>query len=265
MTPAATERCLFLGVEFDCLTRGAAAERVAALAADASFAYIVTPNVDHIVGLHRAADLELSASYQAAALCLCDSQIVARLARWSGLVLPVVPGSDLTRDLIEAVLPPCKIAVVGGDTALHRDLATRFPHFDWSFHQPPMGVRRSPAARAAIAHFVETAAADVLFLAIGAPQSEIVCAEIRARGNARGVALCIGASLEFMTGAKSRAPLWMQRASLEWLYRLLTEPRRLWRRYLVDGPRIFRIWWQWRSLKTDRRHASSGSSPSDCA
>lgn len=262
MTSVARERCAFLGIDFDRLPRAAAAERVGALAAEPAFAYVVTPNVDHIVQLHRKRDSELAASYQAAVLCLCDSRILARLARWSGLALPVVAGSDLTRDLLEAALPPCKIAVVGGDTALHRELAARFPRFAWSFHQPPMGVRRSDAARAAIADYVETTAADVTFLAIGAPQSEIVCAEIAARGQARGVALCIGASLEFMTGAKSRAPLWMQRASLEWLYRLLSEPRRLWRRYLVDGPRIFLIWWRWRRINPPRPAAASGSSQS---
>lgn len=262
MTPAAAARCAFLGVDFDRLTREAAIERVGALADDAGFAYVVTPNVDHIVQLHRTRDSELAASYQAAALCLCDSRILARLARWSGLALPVVAGSDLTRDLLVAALPPCKIAIVGGDTALHRELAARYPRFAWSFHQPPMGVRRSVAARVAIADFVETAAADVIFLAIGAPQSEIVCTEIAARGKARGVALCIGASLEFMTGAKSRAPLWMQRASLEWLYRLLSEPRRLWRRYLVDGPRIFIIWWRWRRINPPRPAAACGSSQS---
>lgn len=265
MTPDAARRRAFLGVDFDCITPSAAAQRIRALAADGPFTYVVTPNVDHIVQLHRADDRELAAGYQAADLCLCDSRILAHLARWSGLALPVVAGSDLTRDLLAAVLPPCKIAVIGGDSGLHKELEARFSRFAWSFHQPPMGVRHNAAARAAIFDFVETSAADIVFLAIGAPQSEIVCAEIAARGQARGVALCIGASLEFLTGAKSRAPHWMQRASLEWLYRLLSEPRRLWRRYLVDGPRIFWIWWQWRSLTSDRRRAPFGSSPSDSA
>jgi exopolysaccharide biosynthesis WecB/TagA/CpsF family protein len=60
------------------------------------------------------------------------------------------------------------------------------------------------------------------------------------------VALCIGASIEFLSGARRRAPRWMQRAGLEWAFRLLSEPRRLWRRYIVEGPRIFVIWYRWR-------------------
>ena len=252
----------FLAVAFDPLSAEAAAERIASLADAASFAYVVTPNVDHIVQLHRAGS-GLSKCYEASTLCLCDSRILSMLARWSGIDLPVVAGSDLTRDLLVRRLPAAKLAVIGGDGQLHADIATRFTHHQWHFYQPPMGVRHDPRARKAIADFVEAAGADVIFFAIGAPQSELVCAEILERGRARGVALCIGASLEFLTGAKRRAPVWMQRASLEWLHRLLSEPRRLWRRYLVDGPRIFAIWWRWRGLNRVRRRAPSDSSPSD--
>jgi N-acetylglucosaminyldiphosphoundecaprenol N-acetyl-beta-D-mannosaminyltransferase len=255
-------RWTFLDVAFDRLEPVAATARVVELARGDRFAYVVTPNVDHIVQLERSGDPELVAAYREAALCLCDSRIIARLARWSDGSLPVVAGSDLTRELLAHALPAAKIAVVGGDAALHRKLAGLYPRFTWVLHSPPMGVRRNPAARAAIAQFVEQSGADVVFLAIGAPQSEIVCAEIAARGRARGVALCIGASLEFLTGAKQRAPRWMQRASLEWLYRLGSEPRRLWRRYLVDGPRIFAIWWRWRRINRPRLRAGSGSSPS---
>jgi exopolysaccharide biosynthesis WecB/TagA/CpsF family protein len=59
------------------------------------------------------------------------------------------------------------------------------------------------------------------------------------RGRARGLALCVGASLNFITGSERRAPQWMQQAGIEWLYRLLHNPRRLAGRYLIRGPRFF--------------------------
>lgn len=245
MKQADALRHAFLGLDFDRLDAQAAARKVLTLARGNRFSYIVTPNVDHVVQLDRSGDSELAGAYRGADLCLCDSRNLARLARWSGIDLPVVTGSDLTRDLLVTVLPRAKLAVVGGDERIHRDLEALFPRFEWSFHTPPMGIRRDPAARTAIAEFVETVDADVVFLAVGAPQSEMICAEISQRGRARGVALCIGASLEFLTGAKYRAPLWMQRAGFEWLFRLLSEPGRLWRRYLLDGPRIFILWQQW--------------------
>ena len=77
------------------------------------------------------------------------------------------------------------------------------------------------------------------FLAIGSPQQEIIAQKLKERGKVRGLALCIGAAINFLTGIEQRAPHWMQEAGLEWLYRLTRDPRRLWKRYLVRGPKIF--------------------------
>jgi exopolysaccharide biosynthesis WecB/TagA/CpsF family protein len=77
------------------------------------------------------------------------------------------------------------------------------------------------------------------FLAVGSPQQEIVAQELKMRGIARGLALCVGASINFVTGIERRAPPWMRRIGFEWLYRLAQNPKRLAYRYLVRGPRIF--------------------------
>jgi exopolysaccharide biosynthesis WecB/TagA/CpsF family protein len=78
------------------------------------------------------------------------------------------------------------------------------------------------------------------------PQQEMIAHAIAAQSGARGTALCIGASIDFLTGRARRAPRWMQRLSIEWLHRLLSDPARLWRRYLIEGPRIFAMAWRWR-------------------
>lgn len=259
MTLAGSMRLEFLGMEWNLADAREAKAAVIRLSRAPEFTYVVTPNVDHVVRLHGEAGL--FSVYEPAALCLCDSRIIGHLARLSGLDLPVVPGSDLTRMLLEDEVCRYRIAVVGGDPNLHSALVRLYPVHRWSFLAPPMGLRENPEARTAIANFVETSGADVILFAIGAPQSEICCAEILARRKARGVALCIGASLEFLTGAKQRAPKWMQRLSLEWLHRLIDEPQRLWRRYLVEGPRIFAIWRRWLSSPSGINRARSGSSP----
>jgi exopolysaccharide biosynthesis WecB/TagA/CpsF family protein len=82
------------------------------------------------------------------------------------------------------------------------------------------------------------------FLALGSPQQEIIAQKLKERGKARGLALCIGAAINFLTGIEQRAPVWMQQRGLEWLYRLSKNPRRLWTRYLVRGPRIFLLIWR---------------------
>jgi exopolysaccharide biosynthesis WecB/TagA/CpsF family protein len=74
---------------------------------------------------------------------------------------------------------------------------------------------------------------------VGCPQQEILAKALQSRGRARGLALCVGASINFLTGSERRAPKWIQYAGLEWLYRLLNDPTRLARRYLIRGPRIF--------------------------
>ena len=237
----------FLGLRFDQLDERNAVATVRKLAGRSPFAYIVTPNVDHLVRLHRQRENSpLWASYASASLCLCDSRILKALARLSGERLEVVPGSDLTARILGSAGEWPSAAVIGGDDTLIRKLRSLYPTLTWHWHTPPQKVLHDPKAQLQIIEFVESSPAGLFFFAIGSPQSELVCAEIAARRRAHGVGLCIGASLEFLTGAKARAPVWMQRAGLEWLFRLSSEPSRLWRRYLIDGPRIFLIWWRWR-------------------
>ena len=237
----------FLGVAFSDRDTERALEWTMAAAASDRFAYVVTPNVDHLVMFHSSAEDGWQRAYRdaikASDLCLNDSRILQRLSRISGERLPIAPGSDLTRHLISARREqPGSVALVGGAAREAAWLAAALPHHRILHCSPPMGVRDKPELQREIARFVEQSSADVVFIAIGAPQSEIVAHAISRRGSARGVALCIGASIEFLSGAKRRAPTWMQRAGLEWLFRLASEPARLWRRYLVEGPRIFLIW-----------------------
>ena len=65
--------------------------------------------------------------------------------------------------------------------------------------------------------------------------------------------LCVGASLDFLGGKARRAPVWVQRARLEWLHRLVQEPGRMWRRYLVEGPKVFLLWQRWRQTQRELR------------
>ncbi len=178
---------------------------------------------------------------------LCDSRIVAGLAALRGVTLPVVPGSDLTVALFAQVARPGdRLCLIGGDAKMHAALRSLRPDLDIAHHVPPMGMLARPDAMAAAAAFVRDARARFTLLAVAMPQQEILALRIKEAGGAVGTGLCIGASLDFLTGRKARAPLWMRRASLEWLHRLGSEPRRLWRRYLVEGPRVFLLAWRWR-------------------
>ena len=238
----------FLGIDFTLLDMDATERWLAERPADAPFAFVVTPNVDHVVKLDRSPrDAEIWRAYGAAALRLCDSRIVARLGRLRDVHLPVVPGSDLTVHLMTRIATRGdRICLVGGDAEMLDDLRALRPDLDIAQHVSPMGMLRKPEAMAAAAAFVRDAKARFTLLAVAMPQQEILALRVAQAGGAIGIGLCIGASLDFLTGRKARAPLWMRKASLEWLHRLLSEPRRLWRRYLVEGPRIFLLTMKWR-------------------
>lgn len=213
-----------------------------------NFTFLVTPNVDHLVTLHETGREEWRTAFRnaviASDLCINDSRILAKIAKLSAIELSVVPGSDLVRNLIDRQRDKSgTIALVGGAAREARWLSEALPDWRVAHFAPPMGVRDSPTAQTEIIDFVERERANYVFLAIGAPQSEIVAHAIAQRGRACGVALCIGASIEFLSGAQRRAPRWMQLVGLEWFFRLASNPQRFWRRYLLRGPQIFTIWW----------------------
>ena len=227
-----------LGLPFADLDLPAAAARIADRSADAPFEYVVTPNADHLVRLER--DPGLRAIYQGAALCLLDSRVVFGLSRLFGLRAPsVVVGSDLTAHLLAHHLQPNEqITIIGLSPTWLPALIKRCHLATPAHHDPPMGFEHDPAAFAAAVAFVRDHPARFVFLAVGSPRQERLAAAIEAAGGATGTGLCIGASLDFLAGARRRAPGFMQRAGLEWLFRLATDPRRLLRRYLIDSPMI---------------------------
>jgi N-acetylglucosaminyldiphosphoundecaprenol N-acetyl-beta-D-mannosaminyltransferase len=227
-----------LGLEFADLDATAAADLLASRPAAAPFGYVATPNADHLVRLHRLPGLR--ALYQSAMLLLLDSRVVALVARLLGVPAPqVAPGSDLTALLLARHLRAGeRITIVGLSPRWLPGLVARCGLVSPAHHNPPPGFEHDPAAFQTAVDFVLAHPARFVFLAVGSPRQEMLAATIQATGCAHGTGLCIGASLEFVAGAQPRAPVWMQRAGLEWAHRLLRDPRRLARRYLMDSPSI---------------------------
>lgn len=204
------------------------------------YGYVVTPNVDHMIRFHENAAFR--ALYAQAAYILLDSRIAAFLFRTvRGVRAPVCTGSDLTAALLERVIAPAdRIVLIGGSERQAAALRSRYGLRDFAHHNPPMGFADDPNAVEACLRFVEAASPfRFCLIAVGSPRQEMVAQRLAERGRARGLALCIGASIDFLTGAERRAPRWMQRVGLEWLFRLAQNPRRLAWRYLVRGPKFF--------------------------
>jgi exopolysaccharide biosynthesis WecB/TagA/CpsF family protein len=132
-------------------------------------------------------------------------------------------------------------------------LAKMFPAVQFVQHVPPMGLYRNDAAMQDAARFVAGSGARFAFLAVGSPQGEALAEMIAALPGAKGCGLCIGASIDFVTGRQKRAPLFFQRLSLEWSYRLVRQPRRLWRRYVIGGFKIVPLVIRWHRGRTNTR------------
>jgi exopolysaccharide biosynthesis WecB/TagA/CpsF family protein len=206
------------------------------------FGYIVNPNADHLIRLHS------SPRYRAllddAAYVLLDSRFLAHLLRLTRkLTLPVCAGSDLTARLFaEVIAPEDRLVLIGGSAGNAARLAGRYGLKQLAHLNPPMGFIHDPRAVEECLRFVEAHSPfRYCLLAIGSPQQEVIAQKLKARGVARGLALCIGASIDFLTGVERRAPRWMRRYGLEWLFRLSQSPGRMAGRYLVRGPRLFRL------------------------
>jgi exopolysaccharide biosynthesis WecB/TagA/CpsF family protein len=216
--------------------------RVAGSFGSDSYAYAVTPNVDQLIRYCESATFR--SAYAEAAFVLLDSRFLAHcLALLRGQELRVCPGSDLTDWLLQhAVQPRDRIVLVGGSASQAQQLTRHFGLANLVHVDPPMGFIDDPVEVERCLTAVEAASPfRYCFLAVGSPQQELLAQALKARGRARGLALCVGASINFLTGVERRAPPLMRELGMEWLFRLVTHPRRLAHRYLLRGPRIFTL------------------------
>lgn len=243
----ASDKVNFLGVAFTPIALDVALDKVCARAAiGGRFAYVATPNVDHIIGV--SSDHTRRALYDNAWLTLNDSRVLERLATRAEMSLPAAAGADLAEHLLDRVIDRHEpITIIGGDADSIAELTRRYGLTDVRWHNPPMGLKQNPQAIVEAAAFAAAQPSRFTFICVGAPQQELIAYAIAQRGDAQGIGLCVGAALDFLSGRVQRAPRFVRRLGLEWLYRLAREPRRLWRRYLVDGPRVFSLFAEWRS------------------
>jgi len=206
------------------------------------FGYVVTPNADHLIRYYD--DASFRAMYADAEFVLSDSRFLSYvLAATKGVRIPVCTGSDLTARLIGNVArPDDRVVLVGGSAEQAAALSQKFGLANLQHINPPMGFINDPAAVTNVVEFIERQSPfRFCLLAIGCPRQETIAQRLKQRGIARGLALCIGASIDFLTGRERRAPQLVQKLGVEWLYRLLQSPRRLGGRYLIRGPRVFNV------------------------
>jgi len=228
------------GIDF---FKGRQVDLIQALKASAHgpFGYVVTTNVNHVVMLEN--DEGFRAAYDGASHRICDSRVLMPVLRKFRAGVPeAIPGSTLTASMIEvAQREGWTVTVIGSTPDVMEVLAQRYSGIAFHHYNPPMGFINDPVQVEATMAFIEQHPAQLIVFSVGSPRQEILCLRIAQRGRAQGVALCTGAALNFLSGKVQRAPKWVQTLSLEWLHRILSEPRRLAGRYWHDGRRILPI------------------------
>jgi N-acetylglucosaminyldiphosphoundecaprenol N-acetyl-beta-D-mannosaminyltransferase len=200
--------------------------------------YVVTPNAQHIVLLR--ADPDLREIYSKAILVVADGSSISLAARMNGRKLPGrIPGVDLFQRLcMEAAGRGLRVLLLGGKPGSAEEAASklteRFPELLISTYCPPFGFERSDEELDRVAEAVRAAQPHLLFAAFGAPKQEHWMYE---SGRKLGVPVCVGVggAFEMVAGRVRRAPDWVQRIGCEWVHRLIMEPRRMWKRYLIGN------------------------------
>lgn len=211
---------------------------------------VFTPNVDHLMQMQR--DENFYALYQKATYRLCDSRILWWASGW--VDPPRLPaqlaGADFFPAYCLAHTHEVKVFLLGGDTpAIGAEARERLNQragceLIIDAYSPPFDFEKDPAENARILARIQASGADVLAVGLGAPKQERWIMQHREQLPEVRLFFAVGKTIDFMAGATPRAPQWMTRAGLEWAYRMLQEPRRLARRYLVEDLPVFRLLWQ---------------------
>lgn len=204
--------------------------------------YVVTPNVDHIVNLHS--NPQFKNAYAGASLIVADGRPVVLASKLLGKALPeVVPGSDLVPAIFDYFQHQQKQslrvfllgAMPGVAEKARENIHCKWPHVKVvGVFSPNFGFEKSAEQSHQICQLVSASNADLVVFGVGAPKQELWSKQFSQQLNAK-VILCAGATIDFLAGEKARAPIWVRKIGMEWLHRMMTEPKRLAKRYLVDA------------------------------
>lgn len=240
----------FMNLCLDDITFEEAVRQVGILACAEGKHYVVTPNVDHVVKIEK--DLEFRKIYEEADLILTDGTPLMWIAESLGCpIKEKIPGADMLPKV-------CEMAAKEGHTiflfgagegvaeAAKRKLTKKYPGLKIvGVYSPPMGFERDKKEVEKAIQIINQHSPQILVVGLGSPKQEKFIYRYREKIDFH-VALPFGAAIDFEAGMVKRAPSWMRRLGLEWLFRFFQEPGRLFKRYFIDDMRIFWLAWKYR-------------------
>ena len=206
---------------------------------------LVTPNVDHLVKLQK--DKDFYEVYRKADWVVCDSNIVCRASKLLKKPLPeAIPGSSFFTDyyMYHKDDPDCRIFLLGAaegiaekamrniNSKVGRDIVV-------GAHSPSFGFEKNESECQDLVRMVNGSGATVLLVGVGAPKQEKWIMKYKDMMPGVKLFMALGATIDFEAGTLKRAPEAWRKLGLEWLYRFLKEPKRLFKRYFIDDMKFF--------------------------
>lgn len=229
-----------LGVRIDATSYAGATERVLAWAGCGESRYVCCAAVNNIMEARRSPDYR--AVMDQADLVTSDGMPLVWMLRWLGARSATrVYGPDLMSRLLKASEDAgIPVGFYGGAGAVLARLVTvakhRYPRLEVAFAEAPPFRELTPEEDRRTMQAIQDAGVRILFVGLGSPKQDRWMHAHKDRVQA--VMLGVGAAFDFLSGAKPQAPLWMRSSGLEWAFRLASEPRRLWPRYLAQNPKF---------------------------
>lgn len=208
---------------------------------------VFTPNVDHLIKLQY--DRDFYEAYNNSNYRVCDSQILMYASNFLGTPLKEkISGSDLFPQFYtyhknnESVkiflLGAAEGVAIKAQEEINQKVGREIVIQAYS---PSFGFEKNEEECDKIVELINRSGATVLAIGVGAPKQEKWLVKYRQKLTNIKIFLAIGATIDFEAGCKPRSPKWMSEVGIEWVYRLLSEPRRLWKRYLIEGLPFFRL------------------------
>lgn len=245
------KRIKFLNTHIDNLTMEEAVREAKRLILEKKNSYVVTPNVDHIVKIEH--DGLFRDIYEEADLVLTDGKPLIWMSRWMGTpIKEKISGSDYFPEVCRmAAKEGFSIFLLGAAEGVAKkaavNLMRKYKNLKIAGVYSPSYAFENDAKE--IAHIIEKineSKADILCIGLGTPKQEKFYHQYKEQLQVP-LTLHIGATIDFEAGVVKRAPKWISYVGLEWFYRLLKEPRRLYRRYLLEDVEIFPIFLKYRN------------------
>lgn len=206
---------------------------------------LITPNLDHLVKLQH--DREFYEVYRQAEWVVCDSKILYLLSKLLKHPLPeAIPGSSFFTAfyMFHKDDPDCRIFLLGAKEGIALKAMERINEkvgrkIVVGAHSPSFGFEKNERECEALVDIVNKSGANVLLVGVGAPKQEKWIMKYRNQMPDVDLFMALGATIDFEAGTLKRAPRLWQKLGMEWLYRCLKEPRRLFKRYFVDDMQFF--------------------------